>query len=295
MSSSITHKARAKINLALHVTGQREDGYHLLDSVVVFADIGDRITVSLNPNNDSHGASGYSLTMDGPEAAQLSGEGDNLVLQAARLIAPDDAIQIALEKNLPVSSGIGGGSADAAATLSAISDLTGASLPSDDAVLGLGADVPVCLSGEPVRMRGIGEDLTPLPVLPDLAILLANPRVQVATPAIFKALKTKSNPALPDFPASGFPNASSFSDYLAQCRNDLEPPAVALEPIIKACLTALREYAPDTLIVRMSGSGATCFALFDGLASAAETASRLAKAYPDWWIKAGTISRASST
>ncbi|MEM8797515.1 MAG: 4-(cytidine 5'-diphospho)-2-C-methyl-D-erythritol kinase [Pseudomonadota bacterium] len=295
MSSSITHKARAKINLALHVTGQREDGYHLLDSVVVFVDIGDRITVSRKPPSGGSGASNHSITVDGPEAAQLSGEGDNLVLQAARLITPDDAIQIALEKNLPVSSGIGGGSADAAATLSAISDLTGASLPSDDAVLGLGADVPVCLSGEPVRMRGIGEDLTPLPVLPDLAILLANPRVQVATPAIFKALAKKSNRALPDFPVGGFPNASSFGDYLALCRNDLEPPAVALEPIIETCLTALEEYAQDALLVRMSGSGATCFALFEALALAEDAANRLANAHPDWWIKPGTVSRANST
>ena len=189
--------------------------------------------------------------------------------------------------NLPVASGIGGGSADAAATLRALARLWKLPLPDPAAVLRLGADVPVCLAGRAVRMQGVGEVLTALPPLPPCHLVLVNPRQAVATPAVFKALGRKDNPALPtDLP--GFETAADFAQWLADQRNDLEPPALRLAPVIGTVKAALM--AQDgCLLARMSGSGATCFGLFADAAAAAHAARRLKAAQPGWWVAAAAM------
>ncbi|QCO56262.1 4-(cytidine 5'-diphospho)-2-C-methyl-D-erythritol kinase [Pseudorhodobacter turbinis] len=272
----ITETAPAKINLTLHVTGQRSDGYHLLDSLVVFADIGDQITASP--------ASGLSLRVDGPFAAGLEGD-DNLVLQAARFLGPQRKARITLTKNLPVASGIGGGSADAAAALRALSRLWDVPLPQD--VAALGADVPACVHGKPLRLQGIGDRISPLPTLPALDILLVNPGVSVSTPAIFKALTQKAHPPMPEV-LPDWPDAANFAGWLARQRNDLAAPAMQLAPEIDAVLHRLR--ASNCLFAGMSGSGATCFALFlpDGYSAKAAQA-QIAAETPDWWAAAGKV------
>ncbi|WP_428926488.1 4-(cytidine 5'-diphospho)-2-C-methyl-D-erythritol kinase [Marinibacterium sp. SX1] len=266
--------APAKVNLALHVTGQRDDGYHLLDSVVVFAGTGDQVTVTPSDRLD--------LSIDGPEGQGLAADDDNLVLRAARFLDPAGTAAIRLTKRLPVASGIGGGSADAAATLRALSALWSVPLPAPGATAALGADVPVCLAGRPCRMQGIGDQLSPLPALPDLDILLVNPRVGVPTGAIFKGLPRKDNPPLDPLPAT----PSAVLPWLAAQRNDLAPPALAQAPVISETLAALADLSP--LHHGMSGSGATCFALF-ARGAAAPALDRLRRARPDWWSAAAAV------
>ena len=269
--------ARAKINLALHVTGRRCDGYHLLDSVVAFADIGDAITVEA--------AETLTLTLTGPQAAPLS-PSDNLVLTAARALHPTRGAHIILDKRLPVASGIGGGSADAAATLQALSQLWSLPLPGAASTLRLGADVPVCLYGQSARMQGIGEVLTPL-TLPACWAVLANPGIAVATADIFRALTQRQNPALTAAPP--LPDPHSLARWLGQQRNDLEPPAARIAPQITTTLTALRAQ-PGSLLARMSGSGATCYALFATQPQARAAARSLQTNHPAWWIQTTNLS-----
>jgi 4-diphosphocytidyl-2-C-methyl-D-erythritol kinase len=272
----ITERAFAKVNLTLHVTGQRDDGYHLLDSLVVFAGAYDEISVAP--------ADRLSLEIVGPYAAGLTGP-NNLVLQAARLLAPDRGAAIRLTKNLPIASGIGGGSADAAASLRALTRLWGLALPDMASVTGLGADVPVCLASHPVRMRGIGEVISKLPSLPALEIVLVNAGVAVPTPQVFKALAQKANPPMTDTPPS-WPEATAFCNWLAAQRNDLQGPAARIAPEITETLGLLRE--TGCLFAGMSGSGATCFGLYPtGLA--AKAADTIATQRPDWWAAAGPI------
>ena len=275
-----TEDAPAKVNLCLHVTGRRADGYHLLDSLVVFAGAGDRVTAA--PGQ------GLSLTLDGPEAAGLAAEPDNLVLRAARAMGVADA-RLTLWKGLPVASGIGGGSADAAAALRALARLTGRPMPDAASVLRLGADVPVCLAGRPARMQGVGGALSPLPPLPPAWLVLANPRVAVATPAVFAALARRDSPPVPAAPATGWRDAAALADWLAgQTRNDLESPARALAPAIGEVLAALAGL-PGCYLARMSGSGATCFGLFGGSGSAQAAAAALSAARPRWWVAAAPV------
>lgn len=265
--------APAKVNLSLHITGRRADGYHLLDSLVVFTEIGD--SVQAVPSDK-----GLSLQVTGPEANGLTGEGDNLVLRAAQVMR-SDGLALTLDKHLPVASGIGGGSSDAAATLRLIARMTGRPLPDD--VLSLGADVPVCLTAQPCRMRGIGDLVTLVPPLPQMAMVLVNPRIGVSTPAVFNALKARDNPAMPaDLPAwAGF---DALIDWLAVQRNDLQAPACNLVPAIGHVLTALRD--AGSALSRMSGSGATCFGLFQTITQAQKAADALALAHPGWWVRA---------
>jgi len=266
----INELARAKINLCLHVTGQRDDGYHLLDSIVVFASIGDQITVK--PSD------GFSLKITGPFAYGLSSGDDNLVLQAARAFAKDcKGAAITLTKNLPVASGIGGGSADAAATLRAMACMTDASLPSD-AGLSLGADVPVCLQSIPCRMEGIGDRITLLAGFPSLWAVLVCPKVKIATPAVFAALKTKENA-----PIGKMANQESMGQFLQRQRNDLENPSMGVAKEIGDCLDQINRQG--AFLTRMSGSGATCFGLFDDRQASEKAARTLADSNPDWWIK----------
>lgn len=269
--------APAKINLALHVTGRRADGYHLLDSVVAFADTGDWITVEP--------AETLSLTLTGPHAALLSTT-DNLVLKAARALHPTLGAQITLDKHLPVASGIGGGSADAAATLLALSRLWSRPLPAPAQILSLGADLPVCLQGHAARMQGIGEALTPLSLPPTWSVL-ANPGLALATADVFRALTQRDNPGLPPCPSLTTP--SDLADWLTTQRNDLAAPAAALAPQITITLQALAAQ-PGSLIARMSGSGATCFALFSTETQAKTAANTLQSAKPNWWVQATKLS-----
>jgi len=268
----VTEFAPAKVNLCLHVTGRRADGYHLLDSIIAFAGVGDRVTV----------APGAGLALTGPQAAQLTGGDDNLCLRAAR--AMGGGVSVRLEKHLPVASGIGGGSADAAATLRAMARL-GRPLPPADAVLALGADVPACLAGRPARMRGVGEILTPVS-LPAAWLVLVNPGIAVATPQVFRGLTHAANPPLQDLPRLA--DAGALAAWLARQRNDLEPPAIAIAPVIATAKAALAA-SPGCLLARMSGSGATCFGLFADRPVAEAAALALGHAHREWWIVAADM------
>ncbi|MDG3042606.1 4-(cytidine 5'-diphospho)-2-C-methyl-D-erythritol kinase [Roseicyclus marinus] len=272
--------APAKVNLALHVTGRRADGYHLLDSIVVFADHGD--TITLAPSAD------LSLTVTGPRASGVPTDRRNLIWQAAEAFPPGQGAAITLDKHLPHAGGIGGGSSDAATALRGLSDFWGLPMPDAAAILSLGADVPVCVFGRPARMAGIGEDITPLPDLPPLWIVLVNPGVEVPTGAVFKALDRADNPPLPDLPPSGWPDAPALIDWLCQTRNDLEPPARTQAPEIGQALDRLNA-RPGCLMARMSGSGATCFALFSEEFPARDAAAALAADQPEWWCVAAPV------
>ncbi|MEO3478392.1 4-(cytidine 5'-diphospho)-2-C-methyl-D-erythritol kinase [Phaeobacter sp. CAU 1743] len=272
--------APAKINLTLHVTGQRADGYHLLDSLVAFCDVGDQVRV--RPAED------LSLHVTGPRAAGVPTDGSNLVLRAAEVLKPaGPGAEITLEKHLPAAAGIGGGSSDAAATLRALSQLWDVELPGESDLLSLGADVPVCIAPGAWRMAGIGEDLTPLPPLPPCDILLVNPGVAVSTPVVFRGLVCRQNPAMPqDLPVWG--DAVELSEWLAGQRNDLQAPAVAAAPVIGEVLDALR--GSGALFSAMSGSGATCFALFEPDEEQAQNAAEDIRAkHPDWWVASGRL------
>lgn len=260
---TLVEEAPAKLNLALHVTGRRADGYHLLDSLVCFAAMGDRIELAPGP---------LSLAIHGPFAGGLAVADDNLCLRAARLAGAEVAIR--LTKNLPVSSGIGGGSADAAAVLRGLARM-GHPLPAQPEALG--ADVPVCLASDTARMQGIGEVLSPVPPLPRFWMVLVNPGVALSTPQVFAGLERRDNPALPPLPR--LPDLAALTGWLSLTRNDLEPAAIARAPVIASVLDALR--AEGAAFARMSGSGATCFGLFDGAGQAQAAAASLAR--HGWW------------
>jgi 4-diphosphocytidyl-2-C-methyl-D-erythritol kinase len=274
--------APAKVNLTLHVTGQRPDGYHMLDSLAVFADVGDRLRLSL--------ASAPSFEVTGPFSEGVPATAENLVLKAAAVLAPDLPLAIALHKELPPSSGIGGGSADAAAVARGLAALTGTD-PDPGALLSLGADVPMCLDSRPVRVQGIGERLDPVPDLPPLPAVLANPMKPMPTPPVFKALTVKDNPPMPDR-LPPFAGAVDLIGWLAGERNDLQDAAITLLPEIGAVVSALA-VCRGARLARMSGSGATCFALFATEAEAAEAAAALSAAHPGWWVRAGTLGDAT--
>lgn len=270
--------AAAKINLHLHVTGRRPDGYHLLDSLVMFADIGD--VVEAVPGD------GLSLVVDGPFAAGLGGEADNLVLRAARRLAalagvtPNAALR--LTKWLPVASGIGGGSADAAAALRVLCGLWGVAPELSALAAALGADVPACLASRPALLGGVGETLQEVPALPEFGLLLVNPGVAVPTPAVFAAREAGSTPAC-RLPAA-WPDLDAFIGWLTPLRNDLEAPARRLCPQIGAVLAAIGDLEGCRL-ARMSGSGATCFGLFETPEAARQAAGQLNR--QEWWIREG--------
>lgn len=277
--------APAKVNLALHVTGRRGDGYHLLDSLVVFADLGDRLAIAPAPD--------LALTVSGPFAAGVPTDDSNLVLRAACLLArAGQGARIALDKHLPHGGGIGGGSADAAATIRALGRLWSVPEPEAEAVLTLGADVPVCLRAPaPQRMRGIGADLTPLPALPEAHLVLVNPGVVVPTGAVFArraAMAGAGGAGLTPLPEK--PDFAAFAAWLRQQRNDLEAPAIALAPVIAAARGALGA-APGCHLARMSGSGSTVFGLFATADASVAAAAALAAAHPGWWVRAARILR----
>ncbi len=283
---AIAVDAPAKLNLYLHVLGRRDDGYHELDSLVVFAAVGDRISVSP--------AADLTLQIDGPFGGGLEPDERNLVLRAARALMDATGMAngaaITLTKNLPVASGIGGGSADAAATIKALVRLWGIHPATHDLsglALSLGADVPVCLYGRPAFMGGAGEVLTPAPDLPAAALVMVNPGVGVSTPAVFAARQGDfNNPAQFDDDVVGVPQ---LTDLLAARTNDLMDPAVSLVPAIKDATAAL-DGADGCLLARMSGSGATCFGLFSNDADAEAAAEAIQIAHGDWWVTASRLS-----
>lgn len=272
--------APAKVNLYLHVLGRRPDGYHVLDSLVAFAGVGDVLR--------AESADGLSLDLCGPFAAGLAAEADNLVLRAARALARHAGVapraRLVLDKRLPVASGIGGGSADAAAALRLLARLWGVRV--EAAALralaaGLGADVPVCVAAHPARMGGVGDVLGPAPRLPPCGMVLVNPGVGVSTPEVFRA---RTGPfsaaaALPE----GWDSVEAMASDLARVSNDLEAPALALCPAVADVLAWLRS-RPGCLLARMSGSGATCFGVFADEGAAARGAEG---ASPGWWSWGG--------
>lgn len=269
--------APAKVNLALHVTGRREDGYHLLDSLVVFADLGDWLEFSPSET--------LSLKVTGPRAQGVPDDARNLVWQAAALIGPGRGTQITLDKHLPHAGGIGGGSADAAAALRGLSAMWDVPIPAPDDVLSLGADVPVCLHGRPCRMGGIGEALEDVPPLPPLWLVLVNPGVEVPTGPVFKGLETVDN--TPMYPMN-WTDAPSFVHWLCGERNDLEAPARLLVPEIAVVLDHLNAQ-PGCAVARMSGSGGTCFGLFTREDAARDAAGALRAVQPDWWVQNAAV------
>lgn len=290
MPLPLATRAPAKINLTLHVRGRRADGYHDLESLVAFAGTGD--AVSLEP------AEALSLAVEGP-TADLAGPGaDNLVLKAARLLA--EAVPglrvgaFRLVKRLPVAAGIGGGSSDAAAALRLLARLNNLPLSHPavrEAARRTGADVPVCLDPRARMMRGVGDALGPPLRLAPLSAVLVNPRVAVETPRVFKALGLAPGQDLPGARHPDLPAGAQRQDVvlaLSAGRNDLEPPARAVEPLVGETLAALGR-TPGCRLARMSGSGATCFALYDGPAAAAAAAKALRRERPAWWVKATSL------
>ena len=278
--------APAKVNLYLHVIGRRADGYHLLDGLVAFADVGDRL--------EARPGERLELVVEGPQAASLEASSeDNLVARAARALAAHGGIapraRLLLEKNLPVASGLGGGSSDAAAALTLLARLWRLSIGEKAlAAVGatLGADVPACLYGRPVWVGGIGEQLAPAPGLPEAGILLANPGIPLPTAAVYAA---RTGP----FSAPGrfqpMPqDAVSLAERLKSRRNDLAEAATRLLPEIGAVLSRLGALE-GALLARMSGSGASCFALFEARAAAERARLALARLEPSWWCAAGSL------
>lgn len=274
--------AKAKINLALHVTGRRDDGFHHLDSLVVFAQTADRL--HLRP------AKKTSLKISGPFEKGLSRD-NNLILLAFKQLStalsePIPATAFHLEKNLPVSSGIGGGSADAGAALNGLIKLWQIGISSEKLArigLELGADVPVCLGSKTCRMQGIGEIIEPVKQFPAFNCVLVNPGIGVSTPEIFNKLalpKGKSAFA----PLTGMPE-TDWLDWLAKNRNDLQAPAIEETPEIQAVIAAL-ENTKGCQLARMSGSGATCFAIYDSPEHAEDAAVDIGVLHPDWWTVA---------
>ncbi|MCI5110108.1 MAG: 4-(cytidine 5'-diphospho)-2-C-methyl-D-erythritol kinase [Marivita sp.] len=257
--TAATEFAPAKINLALHVTGQQANGYHLLDSLVVFADVGD--VLSVLP------AERMSLTVDGPFSSGVPEDARNLVWKA--LDRAGVTAEVSLTKNLPHGAGIGGGSSDAAAILRAIGR--------PDLAPGLGADVPVCLGQGPQRMQGIGDVLTDIPTCPRFWLVLVNPGAHVPTVDVFGALIRKDNPPMDSLPTKG-----DWLAWLAAQRNDLQDPAIAYAPVISEALAALE----DAQLARMSGSGSTCFGIYPDKDAASAAQTRISASRPDWWVVA---------
>ncbi|ANC92818.1 4-(cytidine 5'-diphospho)-2-C-methyl-D-erythritol kinase [Azospirillum humicireducens] len=299
----IVEAAPAKLNLYLHVTGRRADGYHELDSLVAFADLGDAIALTpaaarLALRGADLPPAGPRLAIAGPFGPDLMGgnPADNLVMRAAHALAArlgrQADVMIALTKALPVASGIGGGSADAAACLRALARLWG--MPTDDPALfavaaGLGADVPVCVAGRSCYFGGIGDVLDEAPELPETHAVLVNPNLPVPTPAVFRALAAaRAESAAPFSAPARFArkpaDARDLAALLLERTNDLTAPALTVAPAIADVLAAL-ERSAGCLLSRLSGSGATCFGLYATTQEAEAAAKAIATAEPGWWVR----------
>jgi 4-diphosphocytidyl-2-C-methyl-D-erythritol kinase len=292
---ALTDEGRAKVNLTLRVVGRRTDGYHDIESVVAFADCADRLTLTPGPE--------LTLQMSGPLAQACGETSDNLVLKAARLLAehvPDMKVgSFTLDKVLPVAAGIGGGSADAAAALRLLAQLNGLSFDDErllEVALATGADVPVCLASRACDMTGVGETLMPLS-LPIMPCVMVNPCVPVATRDVFDALGLRNGELLvgatdvfsgTDWPQAGA-SVEDWVEVLAADTNDLEAPATRIQPVIGEVIAALNA-TNGAWLARMSGSGATCFAIYENTADAGRAAAKIRLDHPGWWVHAGTLS-----
>lgn len=281
--------APAKINLALHVVGRREDGYHLIETLAVFTRFGDRIGIAPAERDELH--------VTGPYGHNIPTDGRNLVLRArdAFRVAFQDGVgtplAITLEKNLPPSSGIGGGSSDAAATLRALARHHDTAVPDESlsaTAARLGADLPMCLAARPLIARGIGERIEILRAFPPLPMVLVNPGAEVSTPSVFRALSTPANAPLPSPPPA---DPKALLAWLEQTGNDLEKPARGVAPAISDVLQSLRDAGAS--FARMSGSGATCFGLFETMDAADNGAGHIRRRQPGWFV-AATRSLAST-
>jgi 4-diphosphocytidyl-2-C-methyl-D-erythritol kinase len=295
IEQALIEDGRAKVNLTLRVIGRRSDGYHDIESVVAFADCADHLTLTPGPE--------LELVATGPLAQACGATSDNLVIKAARLLrerVPDlKAGCFTLDKVLPVAAGIGGGSADAAAALRLLAQLNGLALDDrrlHEVALATGADVPVCLASRPCDMTGVGESLLPLS-LPILPCVMVNPRVPVATKDVFNALGLRNGELLVGatdvFRGTAWPEAgASVEDWvevLAASSNDLEAPAARIQPVIGKVISALSA-TNGAWLARMSGSGATCFAIYENTAEAGRAAEKIRQDHPEWWVHAGTLS-----
>jgi 4-diphosphocytidyl-2-C-methyl-D-erythritol kinase len=284
-----TTRARAKINLTLHIRGRLDNGYHDLESLVAFADLGDDVTLVAGER--------LSLTISGPEAKGLAATSENHILKAAealRALKPDLRMgHFHLLKRLPIASGMGGGSADAAAALRLLVKLNGLHLDDPrviEAARHTGADVPVCLQSQARMMRGIGDALDQPYALPSLFAVLVNPRMTTPTPDVFKAIGLRlgeQRPSSQHEAFTGFRAAGDVVHYLARHGNDMEAAAISLVPHITTVKAALQSTMPA--LVRMSGSGATLFALHADCRAAAHAAKTIRLTHPDWWVKATVI------
>lgn len=291
--TTVTEIAPAKINLTLHVTGRREDGYHLLESMVVFADVCDVLEFSKAPE--------FTLSLSGPYGDHLPPGPDNLVLQAAQALAhgmkalpPGAAID--LEKNIPVAAGLGGGSSDAAACIRGLlrfHEMEASDTALSQVAAGVGADVTVCLRPQASLMSGIGQVVEPADALPNTPAVLVNPGVPLPTPAVFDALGLDPGDVFPaetpPFPDGSFRDVRDLADYLIACRNDLEAPAGRMVREIGDVQDALFA-CPGCLIARMSGSGPTCFALFENEDEAEAAVLALTVEHPNWWVVSTVLS-----
>jgi len=275
--------APAKVNLALHVTGQRSDGYHLLDSLVAFAGVADDLWIQIGNT--------ISLTTEGPTADKVPADMNNLILKTAALFQELPGASFLLTKHLPVSAGIGGGSADAAAAFRGLVvfwsdgevDFAGYDImetPMGQKLAALGADIPMCLRSASIRATGVGDELSGF-VMPKVPAVLVNPRVDVSTPEVFQALVRKTNDHMPELPA--FSGLFHLVDWLQDQRNDLQDAAISLCPPIQNVLRAL-DAGEDCLLARMSGSGATCFGLYETKEKAEAAAMAIRAQYPQWWV-----------
>ncbi len=282
-ASPLAEAAPAKINLALHVTGRRGDGYHLIESLAVFTRFGDRLQVSAAEED--------GLAVSGRYAAGVPVDGRNLIAMARDALRKAAGrrnafpVAVALEKNLPVASGIGGGSSDAAAALRLLARIWGLDIDAAELAeiaLSLGADVPMCLAAQPLMARGIGENVEPLPAVPSLGLVLVNPGVPVSTPQVFSALRRRDNEPLPALPARI--DFHSLRNWLEATRNDLEAPAREIQPAVADALRALKR--ADAGFARMSGSGATCFGLYETGNVAKRAAAAIRARHPDWFVAA---------
>lgn len=288
MAETSVEAAPAKINLALHVTGRRADGYHSLEMLVAFAEVGDEL--------EAAPARQDSLSISGPFAAGLGNGESNLVLRALGAFrqrwpgALPDGIDLRLAKNLPVAAGLGGGSADAAAALRLFAAMADADIAFPDLLelsRALGADVPMCLYSRPAEVRGIGEIVLPLKHFPTCYVVLVNPLVPVVTADVFRRLERRDNPGLPDI-GDPLTRPAQLGLWLSETRNDLEPPAIAMVPVIGNLIAQLR-VANGCILARMSGSGATVFGLFGSSAQAHQAAHDLRETWPAYWVAAAPL------
>jgi 4-diphosphocytidyl-2-C-methyl-D-erythritol kinase len=288
VEAAFTEAAPAKVNLALHVTGRRPDGYHELESLVVFVDVADEVT--------ARPAKADRLRVTGPFAAAAGNGDSNLVMRAIRAFRerwPDrlpTGLDVALTKNLPVAAGIGGGSADAAAMLRLLASIGEGEFALAElrtVALTLGADVPACLMSRPCEVRGVGEIVHPLRAFPATHLVLVNPLVPVVTADVFRRLERRENPPMPALPQP-LTRPAQLGLWLAETRNDLEPPAIALVPAIGELLREMR-VLDGCALARMSGSGGTVFGLFGSAAQAHQAAHDMRERYPQYWVAAAPV------